>query len=138
MNRVAFQELAETRLLDARALFLAGRFDAACYLAGYAVECALKACIATKTREVDFPPKESSRYYQHDLEKLLGFAALAGFQRDREGDTILAGYWGLVTRWNEESRYELRPSEGAKLAEDILRAVSDEDHGVLKCLSKYW
>jgi HEPN domain-containing protein len=57
VNRAEFQRLAETRIADARALFEAGRNDAAFYLAGYAVECALKACIAKKTREHDFPAK---------------------------------------------------------------------------------
>jgi len=68
----------------------------------------------------------------------LGFAALNGFRQDLDADSILAGYWDLVTRWNEESRYEIRGSEAERLAEDMLLAVSDETHGVLKCLSKYW
>jgi HEPN domain-containing protein len=138
MNRRDFQELAETRLLDAKALFEAKRFDAAYYLAGYVVECALKACIAKKTREHDFPPKDGSRYYQHDLEKLLHWAFEGEFQQDQKADATLAGYWLLVTRWNEESRYELRGDQAEKLAEDMLLAVSDREHGVLKCLSKYW
>ena len=138
MNRLTFQELAETRLLDAKTLFEAGRYDAAYYLAGYAVECALKACIAKKTREHDFPPKEGNRYYQHDLERLLVFACKTDFERDQDADSVLAGYWDLVTRWNEESRYELRGDQAEKLAEDMLLAVSDQEHGVLKCLSKYW
>ncbi len=140
MNRLGFQELAEARLLDAKALFEAGRFDAAYYLAGYVVECALKACIARETREHDFPPKPKkvADYYSHDLEKLVRFAAPVQFEKDREGDTILAGYWDLVTRWNEESRYELHRADAEKLAEDISLAISDAEHGVLKCLSKYW
>ena len=125
-------------MLDAKALLNAGRFDAAYYIAGYVVECALKACVAKKTREHDFPVKEVGRYYQHDLEKLLRFACEAEFQQEREADTILAGYWLLVTRWNEESRYELRGEQAEKLAEDMLLAVSDGEHGVLECLSKYW
>jgi hypothetical protein len=67
MNRLTFQQLAETRLLDAKALFQAGRFDAAYYLAGYVVECALKACIAKKTREHDFPDRDANKYYIHNL-----------------------------------------------------------------------
>jgi HEPN domain-containing protein len=46
MNRADLQSLSNLRLADARALLSAGRFAAAYYLAGYAVECALKACIA--------------------------------------------------------------------------------------------
>jgi len=35
----------------------AGFFDGAYYLAGYAVECAIKACIAKGTRRYEFPDK---------------------------------------------------------------------------------
>ena len=137
MNRRDFQKLAETRLLEARALFQGQRFDAAYYLAGYVIECALKAGIAKKTREHDFPPKKGSDYYTHDLEKL---ARLAGseFEQDRNNDTILAGYWDLVKVWDQESRYDLHQANAERLAEDMLLAISDPEHGVLTCLSKYW
>jgi len=45
VNRSEFQELVEVRLADADTLIKQGRYDAAYYLAGYAVECALKACM---------------------------------------------------------------------------------------------
>jgi len=43
MNRVDLQQLAELRLKESKALFAAGFPEGAYYLAGYAVECALKA-----------------------------------------------------------------------------------------------
>ena len=55
MNRQDFQALARVRLEEAKALRDAGRPAGAYYLAGYTVECALKACIAKRTREHDFP-----------------------------------------------------------------------------------
>lgn len=61
MNKKILQALAEARVADARALLNAKRFDAAYYLAGYAIECALKACIAKRTRRHDFPDKEFAR-----------------------------------------------------------------------------
>ncbi len=57
MNRSSLQNLANERIKDAEALLMAGRWSGAYYLAGYAVECALKACFAKKTREYDFPQK---------------------------------------------------------------------------------
>jgi HEPN domain-containing protein len=54
MTRWDLQKLAEDRLLDAEALLAAGRWSAAYYLAGYAVECAIKACIAKLVQEYDF------------------------------------------------------------------------------------
>jgi HEPN domain-containing protein len=46
MNRADLQKLSNTRLRQARILFAAGESSGAYYLAGYAVECALKACFA--------------------------------------------------------------------------------------------
>jgi hypothetical protein len=78
MNRADFQQLAELRLLEARALLAAELPDGAYYLAGYAVECGLKACIAAKTREHDFPDKKLvEKSYSHDVEKLLDAAGLS-------------------------------------------------------------
>jgi hypothetical protein len=76
MNRIEFQAIAELRLQESKALLTAGFSDGGYQLAGYSVECALKACIAKRTREHDFPEKESKDYYIHDLEKLLRFAKL--------------------------------------------------------------
>ncbi|HEV3197577.1 MAG TPA: HEPN domain-containing protein, partial [Bryobacteraceae bacterium] len=77
MNRLEFQVLAVERLSDAEALLKAGRYACADYIAGHAVECALKACIARKTNQHDFPPREAPRYYIHDIQKLLESADLA-------------------------------------------------------------
>ena len=75
MNRTDLQLLAEDRLKDAGVLLANGRFGAAYYLAGYAVECALKACIAKLTKAEDFPIKNStSTVYIHDLKKLAATA----------------------------------------------------------------
>jgi len=61
MNRQDLQQLAEDRLLDAQALLDAGRWSAAYYPAGHAVECALEARVAKRTREHDFPDLELAR-----------------------------------------------------------------------------
>jgi HEPN domain-containing protein len=49
VDRQDLQELSRVRLKEATALLKLGLFDGAYYLAGYAVECALKACIAKAT-----------------------------------------------------------------------------------------
>ena len=71
MTRRDLQELAEVRLEGARALTDAGRSQAltisgAYYLAGYAIECALKACIAKQYHEHEFPDlKKMKLFYSH-------------------------------------------------------------------------
>jgi len=48
MNRIDFQEIAELRLRESKALLAAGIPEGAYYLAGYAVECALSTTVVTK------------------------------------------------------------------------------------------
>lgn len=43
LSRSDFQRLADVRIAEAKVLLDAGMWDGAYYLAGYAVECALKA-----------------------------------------------------------------------------------------------
>jgi HEPN domain-containing protein len=64
-------------LKEAKALLDAGLPDGAYYLAGYAVECALKACIAKSTLRYDFPDKTTvDKSYTHSLTQLVGVANL--------------------------------------------------------------
>jgi HEPN domain-containing protein len=72
VNRKELRALAATRLKEAKILLGAGCPDGAYYLAGYAVECALKACIAKQTQRHDFPEKQIViDSHTHDLTKLL-------------------------------------------------------------------
>ena len=77
MNRADFQQLAELRLREAKALLASGFPDGAYYLAGYAIECALKACIAKRTQEHDFPDKKLvNESHTHNLTELMRLAEL--------------------------------------------------------------
>jgi HEPN domain-containing protein len=138
-----FQKLADDRLADARALFKARRFDAAYYLAGYAVECAIKAHIAKLGRHHQFPPApETVRdIYSHDFNKLLKAADLAQtVEAAKKGDVKLQRYWeGIVKDWSEKSRYNRSGKRvGKNKAQDMIDAVGDPEHGVLKCLKTGW
>jgi HEPN domain len=83
MNRTDLQHLAEEWLTDARLLLANGRFGAARYLAGYAIECALKACIAKLTKAEDFPIKDSKQtVYIHNLTKLAQAAGISDVVRE--------------------------------------------------------
>ncbi|MDP9194287.1 MAG: HEPN domain-containing protein [Acidobacteriota bacterium] len=138
MNRSDLQRLADVRFHEAQTLFTAGAFEGAYYLAGYAIECALKACVAKQTREFDFADKRLvERSYSHNLTQLLEVAgvqvaleeAIASSQAFRES-------WSFVKKWSEASRYALDVTE--KSAQDMLAAVGNETSGVLPWLKKYW
>ena len=105
MNRIDFQEISELRLSESKALLAAGFSEGAYYLAGYAVECALKACIARRTQEHDFPEKESRKYFSHDLQDLMGFAKLdVQLERSLSANPVMKANWIIVKNWSEESR----------------------------------
>ncbi len=104
-TKADFQLLAEKRLREARALLAAGEPDGAYYLGGYAVECALKACIIRKLNTSDeWPDRNFSELcYRHELAALLKVATLDGPMALEVG--VLAK-WGQVKDWRETSRYE--------------------------------
>jgi HEPN domain-containing protein len=61
VNRAELQRLTRDRIRDAKALLTAGRWSGAYYLAGYAVECGLKACIIVQLMKTDqFPERRFS------------------------------------------------------------------------------
>jgi HEPN domain-containing protein len=136
MNRGEFQSLTVERLEDAASLLKAERYSAAYYLSGYAIECALKACIAGRTKQDEFPPKDAAKYYVHDLLKLLNIADLdSTFEQERKLDAAFETNWTVVKDWTEEARYQ---SRGKQKAEEILAAINDPQHGVLQWLKRNW
>lgn len=112
-----------------------GCWSGAYYLAGYAVECALKACIAKGTERFEFPDlKRVKSSYTHDLVELLRVADLTKPLREAERrQTELARNWAFVTA--EEARYEKRSQADA---DALLKAVQDRRYGVLPWLKKHW
>jgi HEPN domain-containing protein len=137
LNRSALQELARKRLREARALMGSGHYDGAYYLTGLAVECALKACIARKTRRHDFPDltvvKDS---YTHNLPKLLTVAGLVPeMDRDARSEPQLNAHWAVVKEWTVDSRYATKERQEAC---ELYRAVAGRRHGVLAWLRRRW
>lgn len=122
-------------MADAQTLFDACAFEGSYYLAGYAIECALKACIAKRTREFDFPEKrEVERSYTHDLNRLLEVAKLESVLGEEiDNDDVLGRNWATVRVWSEGSRYSLDVSEES--AQNMLAAIRD---GILPWLKKRW
>lgn len=131
------QTLAETRLGDAQLLLQAGRYSAAYYLAGYAVELGIKARIAG-VFQADMIPERSfvNAVYSHKLDELVGLAGIKRqLQDDMRSDPVLSAAWGIASKWNETSRYEMWDQFAAA---SMLQAVGDENHGVLQWLKKHW
>jgi HEPN domain-containing protein len=137
MNRIGFQEIAELRLLESKLLLDAGFPEGAYYLAGYAVECALKACIAKRTREHDFPEKSFvNESYTHNLKDLLRLALLKNeLDVAIQANSVMDDNWTVIQSWSEASRYQRKTNQEA---EALLRAIEDQSGGLLPWVRQRW
>jgi hypothetical protein len=137
-TQAEFRQLADERLEEARELLALKRWGGAYYLAGYAVELGLKACIIKALMMTDaFPPKDFSRdCYTHTIEKLVGLANLADHRKIATStDPDLSVNWGVVKDWSEEKRYHfIDQSE----AEELFNAIADASHGVFQWIKTQW
>jgi HEPN domain-containing protein len=137
MNRADLQGLSEARIREAKLLFEAGEYSGAYYLAGYAIECALKACFAKSVQQYDFPDKSSaSKVFTHrmtDLARLANLEEDLAAERERN-PKFLAG-WDMVCKWTEDSRYE---TQTKNKAEAIIDAIDRNEGGVLPWIKLRW
>jgi hypothetical protein len=131
------ETLAQTRLEDSIFLLQAGRSSSAYYLAGYAVELAIKAYIAKSFQPNTIPDKAFVlEIYQHSLEKLLSIAGLLpAFTLDSSANPSLAASWGIASKWTETSRYLLWDAISAA---SLVSAIGDPRNGVFQWVKKHW
>lgn len=76
MPRKQLQVLARLRLREAEALYNAGLYDGSVYLAGYAIELALKARICRLLGLKNYPLELGQAFRIHNLEQLKALAGL--------------------------------------------------------------
>ena len=138
MNKVELETLSETRIREAVLLFKSDEFGGAYYLAGYSIECALKACICRQVKEFDFPNKKLAQdSHTHKIQDLVGIAGLKQKLKAYEGENeSFRLNWAVVKDWNESSRYEVN-IEKTK-ASDLIEAIVDNESGILQWLKKFW
>jgi hypothetical protein len=137
MNRADLQRLSNTRVREARILFEAAEFSGAYYLAGYAVECALKACFAKSVKRFDFPDKDGAgKIFTHKFRDLAKLANLNDELRiAAQANPRFSGSWVLACNWTEESRYSAWTSAQA---EALLTAITEKKDGVLPWIKQRW
>lgn len=137
MMRSEFQRLADVRIAEAGVLLVAGMWDGAYYLAGYAVECALKACIAKQTKAEEFPDKDRAlKCFTHKIDELVVLARLkAVLDADVSANPLLRKNWTTVKDWSESSRYHAQPKDDAQA---LCVAITDPVNGVLPWIQRHW
>ena len=138
MNKTDFQLLADARVIDAEVLLTMTRWPAAYYLLGYAVECALKVCVARQFRQDEVPEKKIvNGFYTHDLEQLLNLSGLkSALESKAKSDPVFQINWNTVLGWKEDARYDHSIPENK--AKDLRVAVTDPTSGVLPWLKTQW
>ena len=142
-NSKDFWDLAETRLEDAEGLIAIKRWSCAYYIAGYAVECALKALIIRETERTGsiFDDRKSAAqflegFFVHELEQLLKSTGLeADFGLARSANPALNDNWFVVKDWKETTRYNHKDQSQA---ERLVDAINHSTDGVMKWIRDRW
>ena len=113
MNQADLRSLAQDRVLDADALIKGGRWSFAYYVAGYAVECALKSCLLARMVRTGWVFQEKAKIDEcltHDFAKLINLAGLTPeLNAQLASNSIFVGNWGTTTQWKVTDRYGTRP-----------------------------
>ena len=139
-KRIEFQELATLRLEEASILLAKNYPDGAFYLAGYAVECALKSAIYRTLNIDDFFELNSAKAHSakvkddvlqkfrtHDYGTLL---ALSGCYYKLDTaitlDVILGDAWTIIRTlsWTEQYRYETTTRKGQVAVQGFIDSVN--------------
>ena len=137
LNRDGLRRLSDLRAEEARLLLDNGYYSGAYYLAGYAVECALKACIAKQVQQHDFPDlRRVRRSHDHKLGNLIVVAGLdSELHQEISVNQIFSTNWKIVSAWTVDPRYE---NHSHTKAAEFLAAITDANTGVLPWIRRRW
>ena len=137
MTRKDLQELSRLRLREAEALYKAHLFDGAVYLAGYAVELALKAriCRLLRVREYPLSGDIGRAFKVHSLEQLKVLAGLTT-EIDVKRNKELFDNWSKAVEWDPEQRYDTPGKYNDRTAKLILDGLTAKPNGVFTWLTK--
>jgi hypothetical protein len=138
MTRDNLQEISKQRRRESAALLRAGLYPGAYYLAGYSIECALKACVARQTKKYEFPDKRlANECWTHDLKKLVQLAGVwQDLERDMKTNSALQLNWTIVKDWSEDTRYDRTITRAQ--AKDLYSACTTRRNGILPWIRKRW
>ena len=131
-SRSDFENLMDLLSKEAKVLLDQKDWDGAYYLAGYAVEFALKIrIIAQLMKSNSFPDKKlAENFYKHELTLLR---KLAGLDDEMDKDAAISPQWDIVKDWSEQTRYAIgMPEQDAK---DLYDAI---EKGVLPWIKARW
>ena len=138
MNKIDLEKLVDIRIQEAKILLESENYHGAYYLAGYALECALKVCISKQVNKYDFPNKQlATKSHTHNLLDLVGVAGLRQeLKKKEDSNDDFKLNWAVAKDWSESSRYNCNIDK--LKAKDFLEAITNHESGVLKWLKIHW
>jgi hypothetical protein len=126
-------------VLDAKALLDAGRWSGAYYLAGYAMECGLKACVLAfveRTGELFRDKEFSKKCFTHNISELIVVAQLLDSHNDLlKTNLYFRSRWTIAKRLTEASRYQQQTESEARA---LYEAITDDPDGILPWIRTHW
>lgn len=137
MNRLHLQAMADLRVSEAWTLLQDEKWSASYYLAGYAIEIALKACIS-KQFSVDTIPDKGlvNKLYTHDYIVLIGLAGLKDSLINHvRAYPDFSASWAICNDWTPDSRYATWTETDAHT---LFAAITDQTYGVLPWIKLHW
>lgn len=133
------KQLSQDYVDDAKALLAAHRWAAAYYLAGYSVECGLKACVINRVHQTGIlfeSKKFANDCFTHELDDLIDLADLRiDLEKESGTNPALATNWALTKDWSVQARYHPKSEQ---LAKELSAAIFDTINGVLPWIQKHW
>lgn len=131
-SRSDFEKLVDLRMKEAKLLLDQKDYDGAYYLAGYAVEAALKVRIISQLMKSDsFPERKfAENFYKHQLPLLR---ELADLDDEMDQDPAAKAQWEIVKDWSEQSRYQVGKAEM-----DAVNLYDAIEKGILPWIKARW
>lgn len=125
ITRQELRRIARCRLAEARALYKNGKYDGAAYLAGYAIEAALKARICQTLQWNGYPEtrREFDNYLSFRTHDLVVLLTLTNVENRIKTRHWLA--WTRIKTWNPEIRYRRIGSVTQQDAFEMLEAAAE-------------
>jgi HEPN domain-containing protein len=136
LSRQQLQAVATGKLDDAVLLLVHGRYSNASYLAGYAVEVALKAVIAKQFLPGVIPEKGLvNSIYTHDLRDCLDWRTFGAELKRKAARSRSPAIASIVSQWSEARRYDIIEESRAR---ELLEAVGEAQGGVFPWIILHW
>ena len=149
-KRTEFQELTVLRLNEATTLLAHNYPNGAFYLAGYAVECALKSAICrtlniddffepntTKSHSAKVKEEVLQKFRTHDYGTLLALSGLYyKLNAALQTDSLLDDSWSTIQSqaWSEQYRYEVNAK---KTVADVAVFIDSVKY-LLQWIKQHW